>query len=156
MNPPQGRGVGNPLLILLVSISLVVYPLAIYWLLDTLGIRVLGFVLVALLLIRFWPGLRQSPRLGWLLAGAVLIYAALLVGVDSQLVLTLYPAGMNLGLAILFISSLVKPPTVIERVTRLTGSEISSRARSRIRTGSPMSRTNNSPPRPIDPAWRIS
>jgi uncharacterized membrane protein len=52
----------------------------------------------------------------------------LLVLSDSELVLLLYPAGMNLALAGLFLVSLAKPPTIVERMTRLAGREPSARA----------------------------
>ncbi|MGI9309431.1 MAG: hypothetical protein ACR2P6_09220, partial [Gammaproteobacteria bacterium] len=128
MMPAAGRVIGNPLLVVLISVSLVVYPLAIYWLLDTLGTQALGFVLLALLLVRFWSDIRAVSWAGPALLAVAAAYAAMLILIDSKLVLTLYPSALNLLFAALFVASILNPPTVIERMAISAGRTLSERS----------------------------
>jgi uncharacterized membrane protein len=100
-----------------------VYPLTIYFGLQLLEPRYVAMVLAALLLLRwrrnagrFLAGLK-AMHLGVIVALAGL--AALTMLTNSELLLRLYPAAMNLGFLLLFGLSLWFPPTMIERFARL-------------------------------------
>jgi uncharacterized membrane protein len=100
-----------------------VYPLTIYFGLQVLEPRYVAMVLAAGLLLRwrrdagrFLAGL-TAVHFGTLAALAAL--AALTMLTNSELLLRLYPAAMNLGFLLLFGLSLRSPPSMIERFARL-------------------------------------
>lgn len=100
------------------------YPIAVflslrYWSLNGLGLVLLGLGLLRILL----PG--ESGRLAGWLGGALLIAVAGIVlwtGLESPA--RFYPVFVNLSLLSWFGWSLVRPPTVIERMARLTDPEL--------------------------------
>ncbi len=94
----------------------VAYPVVVYLALGHVGPRWIALLLVALALARAW--LTREPF--WLVAAglATLLAAAGFVG-DRWAPLKLYPALVNLVLFALFASSLLRGPSVVERLARL-------------------------------------
>ena len=100
------------------------YPLAVYFGLQHFEPRVFGVLLGALLLLRQWQSARRlassltvSERLAFAVLGA---YTLAIVAGNSEALLLLYPAFVSLSLLSVFGRSLVRPPTVIERIARLS------------------------------------
>jgi len=54
----------------------------------------------------------------------ITVMAGLFVGHDSLLAIKAYPVAINCGLAMAFGVSLIRPPTVIERIARLSEPEL--------------------------------
>ncbi|MCM8614092.1 hypothetical protein [Accumulibacter sp.] len=100
------------------------YPLAVYVGLQHFEPRIFGALLGALLLLRRWQSVRScaarlksSERLSAALVGA---YTLTIVASNNELLLLLYPVVVSLALLSVFGRSLLNPPTVIERIARLS------------------------------------
>jgi uncharacterized membrane protein len=116
--PRAGRG----LTVLIVALT-AAYPLMVYFLLDRGSARLAGLVLLAILVIRFiGPGSSRARTLAAL--GAGLVLAVAILASDSEALVRLYPAGVNLVLLGAFGLSLLQPPTVIERIARAQDPEL--------------------------------
>jgi uncharacterized membrane protein len=100
-----------------VWLATLLYPLAIWFGLARFEPRDLALVLLALALLR--AAVSREPS--WLVAaaGAGVLVAATWLSNDG-LPLKLYPVVVNAVLLAVFATSLLKPPTVIERLARLS------------------------------------
>lgn len=101
----------------LVATATLAYPLAIYFGLGHAEPKWMALALVALAAARAWT--TRQPL--WLAAGA----GAALLGLASWLgnawlPLKLYPALVNAVLLAVFALSLLRPPSIVERLARLT------------------------------------
>ena len=101
----------------MVAAATVAYPVVVYLGFGRLHPVWLGLLLAALLLLRAWSA-RDAT---WLIAGlgAVVLCAASGLGA-GWLPLKLYPVMVSALLLGVFVASLWRPPTVIERIARLT------------------------------------
>lgn len=93
------------------------YPLLLILLLQYLGVQAIAYLLAGLGIVRL-PALRQ----GWEQALTALLPLGLaisMVCIDSLLLAKLYPVLMNCLMFGVFFSSLLKPPSVIERIARI-------------------------------------
>lgn len=110
---------------LLVVLATLAYPLAVYLALGRWSPFWLALLLAALMLLR--AGVARDPV--WLLAGlgaGLLALASLLA--DSWLPLKLYPVMVSAVLLSVFGASLLRPPTVIERIARLREPQLPAQA----------------------------
>ena len=104
--------------------ALALYPLLVYTTLGRFGASGAAAVLAAVCLARLiFVRLSGRKALGggyleMVAAGGVLLAAASL-WFDSTGAVLYYPVLVNAGLLLMFAASLVKPPTVIERIARL-------------------------------------
>lgn len=100
------------------------YPLAIYFGLQHFEPRVFGVLLGTVLLLRQWQSARRFAAslaaAEWLAFAALGFYTLAIVASDSEMLLLLYPAVVSISLLFVFGRSLIRPPTVIERIARLT------------------------------------
>lgn len=103
---------------LLVGLLLVLYPLLIYLGIHWLEPAVLGLVLVLLYMVRVLIRARSPWQRGLILLAGVAL-GALLWYANSELLLRLLPAGINLALAVYFGFGLVYPPTLPTRIAAL-------------------------------------
>lgn len=94
------------------------YPLAIWLGHGHVEPRLLALLLVLAAATRL-PTLKLSRTSRWWLAGALLL-ASLAVWNNALLPLKLYPVLVNLGMLVVFSYSLYAPPSVIERMARLS------------------------------------
>lgn len=99
------------------------YPLAVWWGLEHVAPRWLALALLVLVLVRLALGriaqptaTRLDPR--WLLAGAALLGALAFVG-NAVAPLKFYPVLVNAALLALFGASLLRGPSLVERLARL-------------------------------------
>lgn len=105
----------------ILAILTLAYPLAIYLAVDRFAPAWLALVLIALALARAVLT-RQSLWLGAAAAAAIL---GVLGGVRGELLpLQIYPVLVNTALFGIFFASLLRPPTVIERLARLSEPEL--------------------------------
>lgn len=101
---------------LILALATLAYPLAVYLGFGKVEPFWLGLVLLALMLLRAWA----ARDVVWVFAGAGAAVLALLgIAGNSWLPLKLYPVAVNAVLLAVFAASVVKPPTVIERIARL-------------------------------------
>jgi uncharacterized membrane protein len=99
-----------------VLLATLAYPLAVYLGFGRIEPFWLGLVLLALMLVRAWAA-RDAV---WLLAGVgAALLAVLGMAANSWLPLKLYPVAVNAVLLLVFAASVLRPPTVIERIARL-------------------------------------
>jgi uncharacterized membrane protein len=112
---------------LLLTLAVIAYPVAVYFLVDLVGPVALGLVLILLLLPRIV--IVAGRRALWLVCGAVIcaVFAVFLTVADSELVLKLYPTFVNLGLLGAFGYTLIHPPSMIERLTLKFGMRMTRR-----------------------------
>lgn len=108
---------------ILLAIVSVAYPALVYIGLTTFEPRMLGGLLLAILLLRhwrnattFWRSMPADERI--LLALMITLSLAIMIA-NREWLLRLYPAAMSFSLLTVFGRSLLKPPTIIERIARL-------------------------------------
>lgn len=98
----------------------VLYPVAVYFSLEHFSPRLWGGILLGLFALRLWMHRRQ--RVGeiarWSSVAAAVAALWMLAG-DSAIALRSYPVMVNGVLALIFGYSLVRPPSLIERLARL-------------------------------------
>lgn len=105
------------------------YPLLIFLGLQFLAPRTVGLLVLAALALRYRSqavrlASRFSPAQFAALAIPLALGAAVLV-TDSEPLLRLYPAAITASMLILFGVTLVNPPTMIERIARMSEPELS-------------------------------
>ncbi len=100
---------------------LLAYPLLVYFGLARLSPRWVALALLALAATSRAArrGLGQVARGEWLILGATAGLCAAVPVSGSERLLRLYPALVNAGMLALFGRSLLRPPTVVERLARL-------------------------------------
>ncbi|GGD53146.1 hypothetical protein [Pseudoxanthomonas indica] len=109
---------------LFIALSLA-YPLVVYLALGRFEPRWLALLLLALALLRA-IATRQAV---WLVAAAGAAVLALMATIFNQaLPLKLYPALVNAVMLAVFAASLVFPPSVVERIARLTEPDLPAHA----------------------------
>jgi len=116
--------------ILRISISLILllYPFLIYFGLREFQPRILSCILLVIATLRFvsWKtkdnGHQKTIRLSWSIVALVVILFTIVTG--QKIGLYLYPSLVNFTLLILFYSSILNPPTIIEQIARTSSDEI--------------------------------
>lgn len=103
---------------LLASVILVVYPLLVYWGMHWMEPRFLGLLLVAVYAVRIIM-ITQKRALRWLMLFAIVAVGALFWLFNSELLLRLVPAFINIALALGFAYTLYVPPTLPARMATL-------------------------------------
>lgn len=93
------------------------YPFMVYWGLQYYDARLLLPLLLILLGLRWLTGTGVSEHKVVIITLVGIVIIAMIWG--TQLSLKFYPVMMNLGFLILFASSLLSPPTVVERLARI-------------------------------------
>ena len=95
----------------------VAYPLVVYWAMGRFEPRWLAVLLLVLAVLRA-IATRQAI---WLVAAAgAALLAALATAFNEALPLKLYPALINAVMLVVFATSLVFPPSAVERIARMT------------------------------------
>ncbi|MGE5386491.1 MAG: hypothetical protein ACM3SV_11470 [Betaproteobacteria bacterium] len=104
------------------------YPALVYFGLMVLEPRVLGALLLLVLLVRhrrdaarFIHGMSAAERI---LPLALVALAIAIVAANSEPLLRFYPALASFGVLLIFASSLLHPPTLVERIARLSDPEL--------------------------------
>ncbi len=112
---------------------MLLYPVAVYVGLNSFEPRVFGLLLVGMLLLRQRSLVRRfaaSLSVGdwWVFMGLAAFALFVAIG-NSERLLLLYPAVVSLALLLLFARSLFYPPTMIERIARLSEPDLPPAAR---------------------------
>lgn len=106
--------------ILLGGIALL-YPVLIYFGLQRFDTRMIAGILLALILIRAFVGKLASSNLGFISVSIIAIGIAISTLISgSSIHLKLYPVLINACLMTIFIYSVFKPPSIIEKIARLS------------------------------------
>lgn len=105
------------LVTVLLAVLTVLYPLGVYWTIGRVAPQWLALLLVLLAVVR---AVFTRQRFWWAVAtgASMLALAAWLQG--DALAVKLYPVLVNAVLLVVFLVSLRHPPTVVERLARLT------------------------------------
>jgi len=99
---------------------LAAYPFGVYFLMGRGNLRIAGLALVAVLAIRLLtPGAPRLQALAALATGTV--FAAAIVATNSELLARLYPVGVSATMLAVFGWTLLRPPSMVERIARATG-----------------------------------
>lgn len=119
-----------PLLLAIISIA---YPAMVYFGIQYLSPAYFALLIFALAIAKFLSTRNQTGKDQWLLLLAVTAYSLWLLVSNSEEWLKLYPVIISWCLAAIFILSLRHPETILERLARLGGAEITPRAKVYIR-----------------------
>jgi len=104
-------------------VLLAAYPFGVYFLMGRGNVRVAGLALAAVLAIRFLtPGAPRTQALAALAAGTV--FAAAIVATNSETLARLYPVGVSATMLTAFGWTLLRPPSMVERIARATGAAL--------------------------------
>lgn len=113
---------------LLQALSWLIYPLALLFGLRFMEPRYVALALAAALLLRRGRTaarlLASLSRVELAVLAGLLLLAAATALTNSELLLRLYPAAVNLGMLTLFGLSLAFPPSMVERFARLSEPEL--------------------------------
>lgn len=116
---------------ILIIVLITLYPFCIYFGLSYLSPAQLGLSLLAIFSVRIIFIKRNQPAKTWPIMLTIIVGASL-AGLawlyDTPEYLLWYPVGLNACLFIIFITSIFFPPTVIERMARLTEKDLSEKA----------------------------
>lgn len=114
------------LLKVVIIILSVAYPFMVYWGLQHYQAAKLLPLILIILGLRWLTGTRSTERLV-LLATLIAVVAIVLIW-GYQLGLKFYPVMVNLGFLVLFASSLISPPSIVEKMARIRDPELSPEA----------------------------
>ena len=114
------------LLKVVIIILSVAYPFMVYWGLQHYQAAKLLPLILIILGLRWLTGTRSTDRLVLLATLIAVVSIALIWG--YQLGLKFYPVMVNLGFLVLFASSLVSPPSIVEKMARIRDPELSPEA----------------------------
>jgi uncharacterized membrane protein len=123
---PHNRNIPRTVWLSLAIIGGVAYPLVVYFGLPFLPPSLLILVALGLLAVRVLVARRSGGSDRWLLA--LLIAAIVLIAlaaIDSRMAVKAYPVLLSLTAACVFGTSLLSPPTVVERLARLSEPNLS-------------------------------
>ncbi|MDB5847654.1 MAG: hypothetical protein JWP29_1406, partial [Rhodoferax sp.] len=112
--------------VLAMAAASLLYPFAVYLALGRIAPYWIALALCALMLLRAW--LTGSKFWLWPALGAGLLVVFSVAQGNSWQPVKLYPALANAALLLLFAGSVASPPTVIERLARLTEPTLTSAA----------------------------
>ena len=117
----------NAVLRALIGAAFILYPLLVYFGLQSIEPRGIALILLLLggLRLILGKGEKQSTYY-WLVALAVAAGLTLITG--SQYGLLVYPVLVNIVFFILFLTSLINPPSLIEKLARLREPELPAEA----------------------------
>ena len=108
---------------MLPALSYLLYPIVIFFGLRVAEPRYVALVLAVILLLRRKRQaaslLASLSRLDLAVLAGLLLLAVTSAVTNSELMLRLYPAAVNMGMLLLFGGSLLFPPSMIERIARL-------------------------------------
>lgn len=97
----------------------ITYPFVIYFGRNHVTPQMMALALLCLLVTRAWlVGWKNPAAKLLLLTGVLVCFATFLTG--GLIGLLWYPSAINLGMLLIFAYSVLHPPTVIERLARLT------------------------------------
>lgn len=104
----------------------IAYPLLVYFSLPHLPAGAFVAFALALTALRILGTRRQAMPRAWTLALAVVALGLIaLAAIDPQVAVKAYPVLVSLAAASVFGASLVSPPTLIERIARITDPDLS-------------------------------
>ena len=99
------------------------YPLAIFFGLQLFEPRYVALIIASALLLRRWDYaghfLAELTRIDRAILATLVSLAVLTAAINSEILLRLYPAAMNVGMLVLFGLSLKYQPSMVERIARL-------------------------------------
>ncbi|MFT5487772.1 MAG: putative membrane protein [Paracoccaceae bacterium] len=103
----------------------IAYPLIVYFGLEYFDARVVAAVLIGLALLRLIVarnvrGLSSLMPQTRLVVIALLVFGLLTFASNVPVLLQYYPVAMNVLMFALFFTSLLRPPSIIERIARVT------------------------------------
>ena len=112
---------------LVVIVLIILYPFSIYFGLSYFSPAQLGIFLLAVFALRVAVAGRQAPHRTWQLMATLVIggvLAAMTWLFNSEQYLLWYPVGLSSVFFIIFIASLISPPSMIERIARIREPEL--------------------------------
>lgn len=130
----------KPLLTLILVLVSIVYPLLVYLGIQHISPALFALVLAVLAVAKYIASRSRGQTQHYAeltLMVVVLVYSLTLLIANSELLLKLYPVLISLCVALFFALSLRAPESLIERIARLAGENITPRAKAytRVLTG---------------------
>jgi uncharacterized membrane protein len=112
------------------------YPVLVYLGLSLLNPIHIVVLLLVFVLVRIVASMQGDAVLDRAMRAAMVFAAGLVLLVfflDEELALKVYPLAINAGLAVIFGYSLLRPPSIVERIAAMTEGDLSPQARSYMR-----------------------
>jgi len=111
----------------------IAYPLIVFFGLEYFDARLVAAVLIGLALLRLFvarnvPAVSSSMPQTRLVVIALLVFGLLTFVSDIPSLLQYYPVAMNVLMFALFFGSLLRPPSIVERIARITTPDLSEHA----------------------------
>lgn len=103
---------------------IIAYPVIVYFGLDYMDARMIALILILMAVARLFLAKWMNgaagamPQSNWVVAALLLVGTLALIS-NSVVLLQYYPVCMNVLMFTLFFTSLLRPPSIIERIARL-------------------------------------
>jgi uncharacterized membrane protein len=95
------------------------YPFIVYFGLCVSPPKTIAFCLIALLLLRLiWGKIEKKNNLELFVFAGAVVLTLVLLPLNEMLAIKIYPLTISFGLAVVFSYSILRPPTIIERIAR--------------------------------------
>ncbi len=103
----------------------IAYPAIVYFGLNYFPPYIIGFFLIAIIILRLLIG--KAAQIKWpeiMVLVCSLLLIVILLPLNDQLAIKIYPLTISFGFALIFIYSLFYPPNIIERFARIVEPEL--------------------------------
>jgi len=110
----------------IIVILSICYPFIVYWGMSKYGVNLLLILLLFFMTIRLIVGGDFVERK--IIIGTILCVGIITLSSGAKLGLMFYPAFINFGLLIVFITSLISPISIIERIARISEPDLTDKA----------------------------
>lgn len=107
------------------ALVLIAYPVIVYFGVDYLDARMIALILILMAMARLFLARRTAggaaamPQSNWIIA-ALFVIGILAMISNSVIILKYYPVCVNALMFLLFFTSLLRPPSLIERIARMS------------------------------------
>lgn len=101
----------------LIAVLTLLYPVAVYFSIQTVAPWQVASLLLLLIISRFF--ISQQMQWGWIFTAIGVVYCGIAIWQNNLVSLRFYPVLMSFSFFIVFISSLKWSPPIVERIARL-------------------------------------
>lgn len=112
------------LLKVIIGMLVLLYPVAVYFGLQVFEVKTLGILLLGVLVVRFFLSKASVTKQLVVVSSGGVLLAGIIVFTNDALYLKLYPVLMNVLMFSVFFTSLLRPPSAVERLARIREPEL--------------------------------
>mgnify|MGYP000030846623 CR=1 FL=1 len=108
----------------IIGILVLLYPVAVYFGLQVFEVKTLGILLLGVVVVRMFLSKASVTKQLLVISGGGILLAGIIVFTNDALYLKLYPVLMNALMFSVFFTSLLRPPSAVERLARIQEPEL--------------------------------